>query len=137
MINQIDESNYNWDFKEFTTYDVNLTLYGPGGSYQPEEGSILIYTTIDGEFKGYDNPANIVIHEIVHIGIEESIITKYNVPHAFKERIVDSYVSMNYGPYLPNYRIQEMGDTRIDKYLKEVADFRGLDKAVEKILDEK
>ncbi|MEM9919668.1 MAG: hypothetical protein AAF990_16345 [Bacteroidota bacterium] len=134
MINQIDKSRFDWHFKEFKTYSVNLTLYGPGGSYNPDEGSILIYTTTDGRFKNYDNPANTIIHEIIHIGIEEAIISQYAVPHPLKERIVDTIVSLCFGQYLPDYRIQNMGDLRIDPYLKELADLKALNQSVEQIL---
>ena len=97
MVNEIDASNFKWDFKAFESYQVNLTLYGPGGSYDPDEGSILIFTIPNGGFKNYKNPANTIIHEVVHIGIEASIISKYNVPHALKERIVDIFVALNFG----------------------------------------
>lgn len=137
MINQIDASKFNWNFKAFESYQVNLTLYGPGGSYQPEDGSLLIFTTPEGQFKNYRNPANIIIHEIVHIGIEESIISKHNVPHAFKERIVDIFVSLNFGHYLPEYIIQDMGDIRLDKFVKQKSDLIELEDIVERILSEK
>lgn len=137
MINQIDKSKFNWDFKEFKIYPINLTLYGPGGSYNPDEGSILIYTTSEGQFKNYENPANTIIHEVVHIGIEKAIISKYDVPHEFKERIVDTFVFLKFGQYLPDYRIQDMGEKRIDQYLKEIHELRDLDKIVEQILKEK
>ena len=137
MINQLGRSRFSWGFKEFEIYTVNLTLYGPGGSYNPEEGSILIFTTDKGQFKNYDNPSNTIIHEIVHIGIEESIVMNYNVPHALKERIVDSFVSLNFGQLLPNYRIQDMGDKRTDPYLKKARNLKELDKIVEQILNGK
>ncbi|MEM1120092.1 MAG: hypothetical protein AAGJ18_06555 [Bacteroidota bacterium] len=134
MIEQINPANFGWPFKKFDTYQVNLTLYGPGGSYNPDEGSLLIFTTPKGQFKNYENPANTIIHEIVHIGIENSIIGKYNVPHTLKERIVDTFVQLHFGQYLPHYRIQEMGENRSDKYLKKVGDFKNLDQIVEQIL---
>ena len=137
MINQIGKSNFNWVFKEFETYAVNLTLYGPGGSYNPDEGSILIHTTSKGQFKNYDNSSNTIIHEVIHIGIEEAIITKHNVPHALKERIVDTFVSLNFSQYLPDYKIQDMGDKRTDQYLKEVVDLKDLEKTIEQILNKK
>ena len=137
MINQIDASDFKWNFKEFDSYQVNLTLYGPGGSYNPDEGSILIFTTPGGQFKNYQNPVNTIIHEIVHIGIEESIISKYNVPHALKERIVDTFVSLNFGQFLPEYRIQDMGDFRLDPLIKEASDLNDLENIVEIILSEK
>ena len=137
MISQIDASKFTWGFKTFNTYQVNLTLYGPGGSYNPDEGSILIYTTPNGSFKNYENPANTIIHEVVHIGIEASIVSKYAVPHALKERIVDTFVSLHFGQYLPEYKVQNMGDTRTDVYLQKVSDFNNLDKIIEEILKEK
>ena len=135
MINELSQSNFNWEFKAFETYQVNLTLYGPGGSYNPDEGSILIYTTPEGKFKNYANPSNTLIHEVVHIGIEETIVAKYNVPHTLKERIVDTFVSLYFSQYLPNYRIQDMGESRTDKHLKTKTDLEHLDKIVELTLN--
>lgn len=136
MIDGISQSNFKWNFKEFNTYQVNLTLYGPGGSYNPDEGSVLIFTTTNGRFKNYDNPANTIIHEITHIGIEEAIVNKYEVSHALKERIVDTFVFLNFGEYLPDYRIQDMGDKRTDQYLKTKEDLKDLDNIVKRITKE-
>lgn len=135
MIEELSKNNWEWDFKEFDTYQINLTLYGPGGSYNPDEGSILIYTSPSGQFKNYENPANTIIHEIVHIGIEESIIGLYNIPHALKERIVDNIVFLSFREDLPNYKIQEMGDARIDAYLHTKEDIQYLEEHVKKIMD--
>ena len=134
MVNQIPVSSYDWNFKEFEKYRVNLTLYGPGGSYNPDEGSILIFTTPEGGFKNYENPANTIIHEIVHIGIEQSIISKYGVPHSLKERIVDIFVSLNFRQYLPEYQIQDMGDRSIDPYLEEVSDLKDLERIIKELI---
>ena len=136
MVNQISKSKYKWDFKEFENYQINLTLYGPGGSYNSEEGSILIFTTPDGKFKSYDNPANTIIHEITHIGIEESIINTYQVPHALKERIVDTFVFLNFRYYLPTYKIQDMGEYRTDKYLSSKKKLKYLASFVEEVMKE-
>ncbi|MEP3211341.1 MAG: hypothetical protein ABJN95_19300 [Maribacter sp.] len=136
MINQLNRSSLNWNFKEFETYNVNLTLYGPGGSYDPSEGSILIYTTIDGGFKNYVNPANTIIHEVVHIGIEESIVLANNLPHPTKERIVDTIVMLHFADFLPDYRIQNMGYTGIDEYLKTIDDLNELNTILKRVLSE-
>ncbi|MEO0472098.1 MAG: hypothetical protein AAF206_20900 [Bacteroidota bacterium] len=136
MVNQLKPAEFPWGFASFETYQVNLTLYGPGGSYNPDEGSILLYTTPDGRFKNYDNPANTIIHEIVHIGIEADIIGQYNVPHPLKERIVDTFVSLYFGQDLPDYRIQNMGETRSDQYLKKKDDVKKLEQIVQGILKE-
>ena len=134
MLSEIDESNFKWGFKKMDSYQINLTLYGPGGSYNPDDGSILIFTTPKGAFKNYDNPVNTIIHEITHIGIEESIINKFGIPHSLKERIVDTFVFLSFKQYLPDYRIQDMGDTRIDQYLKTKEDLKELDKFAELIM---
>lgn len=135
LINKIisEFPKYKWGFKEAEIYQINLTLYGPGGSYNPKNSSVLIYTTKNGEFKQYKNPANTIIHEIVHIGIQESIVNKYKVSHRLKERIVDLFVSLNFKKFLPDYKIQNMGEKRIDPFLKEKSDLYSLDKSVARI----
>lgn len=134
MISEISGLDLNWSFRLFDTYQINLTLYGPGGSYDPDRGTILIYCTPRGQFRSYDNPANTIIHEVTHIGIEESIINKFDVPHALKERIVDSFVLLNFTKDLPDYRIQDMGDYRIDQHLKSKMDLKKLDEYVMKVI---
>ena len=137
MVEQIIRSPRNWNFMKFSKYQVNLTLYGSGGSFDPEQGSLLIMTTPEGEFMQYDSPANTIIHEIVHIGIEESIIAKYNVPHTLKERIVDQIVFLNFKEILPEYRIQDMGEYRIDPYLNTKGDLKDLQVYVAEIMSSK
>ena len=137
MVNEIGQMKFQWPFKMYKTYQVNLTLYGPGGSYDPDQGSIIIFTTPDGKFKQYKNPINTLIHEITHIGIEYSIIRKYNVPHGLKERIVDTFVWINFKHYLPNYRVQNMGDPKLDNYLKKKSDFANLETIVQRFTQKK
>ncbi|MEM9549452.1 MAG: hypothetical protein AAGA77_26010 [Bacteroidota bacterium] len=136
MISELKNTKYNWVFKSFEQYTVNLTLYGPGGSYNPEEGSILIFTTPSGGFKRYENPVNTIIHEIVHIGIEDSIIAKYSVSHSLKERIVDTFVKLTFGTFLPKYRVQDMGESRSDRFLNARSDLIDLDQKVQQILED-
>lgn len=135
MVTSISQSKRNWHFKEFETYQINLTLYGSGGSYDPDNGTITLFTTPNGQFKNYDNPANTIIHEIVHIGMEASIMQKYAVPHTMKERIIDQFVSLNFQNLLPDYRIQNMGDNRIDPYLTDKESLTNLSEHVLEILN--
>ena len=132
----LSESSWEWSWKEFAQYQINLTLYGPGGSYNPDNGSILLLTMPDGRFKGYSNPANTIIHEMVHIGIDSSIVRRYNLPHPTKERIVDLFVQTFFGEFLPDYRIQNFGDKRIDKYLTSKSDFVDLPQKIEQYIEE-
>lgn len=136
MLQTIDGVQKDWAFKRYDQYAINLTLYGPGGSYDPDAGSVLIFTTVDGKFKLYDNPANTIIHEIWHIGTEASIMQAMQVPHPVKERIIDRLVLIHHEELLPDYRMQGFGDARLDSYLQDAADVQVLDAVVQQFLDE-
>ena len=135
-LSTISENIKNWEFKYFDEYKITLTLYGPGGSYDPETGRIILQSTPSGDFKNYKNPENTIIHEMIHMGIETSIISKYGLSHQIKERIVDKFVQVWFGDMLPDYRLQNFGDTRIDKYLETKSDFLELPKQIEQFLTE-
>lgn len=141
LMNQLvlenEKMKRKWEFRKFPVYQINLTLYGPGGSYNNENGSILIYTTKEGAFKRYDDPSNTIIHEIIHIGIEASIIQKYGIIHPDKERIVDRYVKILFGDQLPDYQLQNMGNKKLDSYLKTKKDICRLEKRLKTFLEEK
>lgn len=128
MINELNDkkSNWDWEFKSFKHYKVVLTLYGSGGSYNPDYGVITLFTNEQGHFKKYENPANTIIHEIVHIGIEESIVQNLELPHGTKERVVDHIVFLMFSDVLTDYLIQEMGNTRLDEHLNTVDDISKL-----------
>lgn len=134
VLDRIRSLVLDWSFKEYEVYTVNLTLYGPGGSYDPSDGSISILTTSEGGFKRYRDPANTLAHEIVHLGIEQSLIRRFKVPHPLKERIVDRFVLLGLGDLLPEYRVQEIGDARIDSYLENRGDLQRLATIVERFL---
>ncbi|MEM6724180.1 MAG: hypothetical protein AAF598_09090 [Bacteroidota bacterium] len=134
MIQKMDAVQKDWAFQSYEQYSINLTLYGPGGSYQPDAGSVLIFTTVDGKFKMYENPANTIIHEIWHIGTEASIMQALKVPHPVKERIIDRLVLLHHAAELPDYRLQNFGDARIDPYLQEAEDVQALDQVVRQFM---
>lgn len=132
MIGQLDSLRnlWDWDFKMFANYDVLFTLYGSGGSYNANIGGIALFTNNYGDFKSYSNPANTIIHEIVHIGIEESIVQKYKLSHILKERIVDRIVFIYFSDVLPEYKIQNMGETNVDALLKDKNDVANLNSII-------
>ena len=134
MLNQIISKNYDWGFNSFDRYQIVLTLYGPGGSYNPDEGLILLYTTTDGRFKQYDDPLNTLIHEVTHIGIESEIIQKYSVPHGLKERLVDTFVLLHFQDQLTGFRIQDMGFKSIDNELDELEKLSDLPRIVSEFM---
>lgn len=138
LINQLvdqlytSKENWDWGFKTFENYNIIFTLYGTGGSYDPDLGTVTLFTTLEGDFMSYDEPANTIMHEIVHMGIEESIVQKYEVPHGLKERIVDKITYIMFSEFLPEYKVQNMGDTEIDDFLRLREDINELDSIVEK-----
>lgn len=139
LLNEIIISKKSWDydFKIFESYNIVFTLYGTGGSYNPENGTVTLLTTKEGDFVNYKNPANTIIHEIVHLGIEESIVQKNKLPHGLKERIVDTIVFLMFKKQLPNFQIQKMGDIKFDDYLKQKEDLKKLNSNLAKYLNEK
>lgn len=134
MTRRLKRHKRDWSFQIYDTYKIVLTLYGPGGSFDPDTGQIIVYTTSDGRFKTSDNAAHVIIHEVIHIGIEKSIVQDLEVPHALKERIVDQLVVVYCNRWLPDYRVQNMGETRVDPYLKNRRDAKQLKTAVSEIL---
>ncbi|MFK8006931.1 MAG: hypothetical protein AB8H03_11190 [Saprospiraceae bacterium] len=131
------QKKWNWEFKMFENYNIVFTLYGTGGSYDPDLGIVTLFTTSKGEFMNYDKPANTIIHEIIHMGIEKSIVQKYNLPHGLKERIADAMVFLLFGKSLPEYKIQNMGDKKIDQSLKKKTDINELDSIIKKFMETK
>jgi len=132
LINEIDDkkSSWDWEFNIFDKYKVVFTLYGTGGSYDPDEGTITLLTNKEGGFMKYKNPAYTIIHEISHMGMEYSIVQKYSLTHGLKERLVDTFVYLTFKEKLPNYKIQNMGDGNIDKYLNKKKDIESLNSII-------
>ncbi len=137
LIYVIDSSKSEWDWKfnMFDKYRIIITLYGTGGSYDPDEGTITLLTNKKGDFMNYENPANTIIHEITHIGMEYSVIRKYSVTHGLKERIVDTFVYLMFKEKLPEYKIQSMGDSEIDKYLNKKKDINSLNATISEFVN--
>jgi len=106
--------NY-WDFKIFSEYEILLTKYGLGGRYNPNIGRVVLLTTKEGEFKR-ESP-HTILHEITHIGIEDSIVKKYSLGYSEKERLVDLMVRTIFTKEFPNYWVQKIGDSKLDSYI--------------------
>lgn len=111
-----DKFNKKWDFAVPKSYDVILTLYGPGGQYNPKTGKIFIKTTANGQFKRID-PTHTIIHEMVHIGIDKTIVKKFQLTHWEKERVVDLICAFAFSDILDNYTIQSKGEKRLDAFV--------------------
>jgi hypothetical protein len=112
-----EKYNSEWGFKVFPTYTVLLTFYGVGGSYNPELGRVILYTTREGKFYRRDNPTDTIIHEMVHIGIEECVVQAYSLEHWVKERIVDRFCHDHFLMLVPDFKMQPLEDNSVDQYL--------------------
>ncbi len=77
------EKNLDTDLSLSNQYDIHLTKYGVGGSYNLPN---RIIANIRRSFEF--GLARTIIHEIIHISIQP-LVDKYNVDHWKKERIVD------------------------------------------------
>jgi len=79
------------------SYEIHLTRYGTGGSYdKPNDITLNIYG------KETEMLARIVFHEMLHLAIEP-LIEKYNIPHWRKERLVD----ILYKKLLPEFSFEQ------------------------------
>lgn len=138
LIGEIDSSKnkWDWDFKMFDTYKIIFTHYGTGGSYDINDGTITLLTNKEGNFIGYKNPSNTIIHEITHMGMEFSIVEKFKLSHGLKERVVDTFVYLMFHEMLPEYRVQNMGDVDLDKHLRSKEDISSLISIISELLDE-
>ena len=112
----------NWGFHLKPKYEITLTLYGMGGSYDPDRGKIIMLA-VPGWVIKVERKARTIVHEIVHIGIEENIVKKYKLGHWQKERVVDLICSLYLKDLLPNYKPSHLnekyGDRRIDAFVNE------------------
>jgi hypothetical protein len=138
FLDEIDSEKNQWDWKfnMFDKYKVVFTLYGTGGSYDPDEGIITLLTNKKGGFMKYQNPAYTIIHEISHMGMEYSIVQKHNLNHGLKERLVDTFVYLMFEEKLPKYKVQDMGDRSIDNYLNKKKDIESLNSIIAEFVKE-
>jgi hypothetical protein len=104
-----------WGFRVSPRYDVILTLYGPGGSfdYDAERGYVHLFATTDAKFKtgrGLDSRpesgVETIVHEMVHIGVKEVVTERFKLEHWEEERVVDRICLLALKDVLPGYRMQ-------------------------------
>jgi len=101
-----------WKFDLRSSYNVTLTSYGTGGSYDVDSGTILVRTTRDGTLRRRD-AAHTVVHELVHIGIQRAIVERFGLSHNEKETVVDAMCSVGLADELPGYVVQKRADAEL------------------------
>ncbi len=105
----------SWGFRIFDTYNLKLTKYGPGGSYNYDTGELLIRVNESGTFD--ENISHTILHEIIHMGIQENIVNEHNLTHQEKERLVDQLFELLFIDMYPSYIKQDIRDTSIDNFV--------------------
>jgi hypothetical protein len=105
----------HWGFELHPRYEVVLTLYGPGGSYDPDRATITVLTTPEGTFR--KEPLHNVVHEMVHLGIERPIVRRFGLSHVEKERLVDRICVTAFPELLVGYRVQPLGPPALDRWI--------------------
>ena len=58
-------------------------------------------------------PYHTIVHEIIHIGMEESIVKKFELTHVEKEGLVDSICANYFDDLLIDYVVQDRGDKKV------------------------
>ena len=104
-----------WGFFISAKYKIQLTIYGPGGSYNPASGTITMLVPKDGQFSGNRKPIHTILHETIHIGIEDRIIQRYGIGQSDKERLVDQFVKKHFSAVIPDYPMQNIYAPAIDR----------------------
>lgn len=99
-------------------YNIVLTKYGTGGSYNLGTDEVIVNI----KTKGRKKVMGTIVHEIVHIGIDR-FIKSHNVKHWRKERLVD-LITGKYFPELSKLQnIAEdisMVDAAFKKYFPDI-----------------
>lgn len=74
-------------------------------------------TTPAGQFKRKESPYYTMVHEMIHLGVEDIIVQKYGLNHQEKEHLVDLICSLKFKQQMPDYRIQPMANTALKDFV--------------------
>lgn len=100
------------------SYTVILTCYGTGGSYNSQNGVIVINI----KTRTKEKIMGTIVHEIIHIGIQH-LVDKYKVKHWQKERLVDLIGAKYFSEMRKMQNITEditMVDSAFDNFFPDV-----------------
>lgn len=91
-----------------------LCTYGQGAAYSSiSDKKAQIIFRMSRYPDNQETMLNTMLHEFIHILIQKPIIEKYNVPHNFKERIVDIIGTEFFGDHIQERFISPF----VDKYI--------------------
>ncbi|NGX49270.1 MAG: hypothetical protein K940chlam5_00868 [Candidatus Anoxychlamydiales bacterium] len=126
--------NKNWGFKIFKKYEIVLSLSGADVRYKAEKDQI-IYLVLPKDIKRAKPCFEIIIHEMVHVGVDNMIVREYNLNYYEKERLVDLICMIYLKALLPHYSEQPIEDKSIDEYITEDTILNNLPLAIAKFVE--
>lgn len=126
----------NWGLTTFPKHEVVFNFVGLGGGH-PLTGKVNMCLREDGTFGGafgtVDRPEVIVVHELVHNGVDISIAQRFQLSWWEHERLVDLICSEYLGEVLGSPHIsQDQGDRRLDEFVTRETITNDLPAAIEK-----
>lgn len=127
MSEEIDLAFSKSNLQGQAEYKVYFTIYGVGGSYDLPNVIIIRIKN-----QSLETVRVIVMHEIVHLAIEEDII-KHHIGQKEKERIVDLFFARNFTkqPAMKQKIYESMNTEKIDRVFDE--NFPNVKKAIENL----
>jgi hypothetical protein len=122
VMDRFNTLNKKWGFKIFQKYEITLTVWGPGGFYDSKFGKMGLSVDHKGFYEPNEYTPNglteIIVHELVHIGIETIIVREFKLSHWEKEGLVDLICELYFGDLLPEYKSQPKGDKKFREFVK-------------------
>ncbi|NGX52211.1 MAG: hypothetical protein KR126chlam5_00507 [Candidatus Anoxychlamydiales bacterium] len=126
--------NKKWGFEIFKKYEIVLSLSGSNIRYNSEKKQIT-YVVAPTGLKRAAPCYSVIIHEMVHVGVDKKIVKTYNLSYWEKERLVDLICNIYLKDLLPYYSEQSIKDKSIDEYVTENTIFNNLPLAIVKFVE--
>lgn len=99
ILEEVKKLDLVW-FDFFPKYKIRFSAYWPGGSYfmDWEDALLIVLTTIDGMFRRNSskwiyslssNPIANIMSIVIFLGIENNLVSRFNLTHNEKKALVD------------------------------------------------
>ena len=132
---EIEQLHKNWGFEILPAYHIDIDIFSVGGRYHRDEKNIgHIILGLGGGLAKQSELAHILVHEMIHLGIEQLVINpnrleKAPVHQEEKERIVDNLCIYVTQKHIPDYGRQWKNGT-ISRYQEIAKECAYMDKIV-------
>lgn len=109
------------------TFDLVLTPYGPGGSYDAISGQIFLLASSERRNLSVRER---LAHEIVHIGVEH-LVQRFGLTHEEKERLVGLICSVELKDVLADFSLRDLGSQPLDRLFMRQEPVQNLERELE------